>query len=180
MHDAVGILIPKLHLRNSELFPSYSESWMLQKQRERKEIFWTRWSLQSLTTQTILWLSVTELSNFTPLLHINLEKKLQLHHSQTYLTRELCFSVMSISCFSTCALHSRHKTGPHTCTQGTGAAAWALLLLPRETEQALEELRTGCESSTPGSSSQDHRWGLEVVTPPFTGCLLWRTGQPGN
>lgn len=74
MHDAVGILIPKLHLRNSELFPSYSESWMLQKQRERKEIFWTRWSLQSLTTQTILWLSVTELSNFTPLLHINLKK----------------------------------------------------------------------------------------------------------
>lgn len=39
MYDAVGILIPKLYLRNSELFPSYNEAWMLQKQWERNQIF---------------------------------------------------------------------------------------------------------------------------------------------
>lgn len=26
VYDAVGILIPKMHLRNSKLFPSYSEA----------------------------------------------------------------------------------------------------------------------------------------------------------
>lgn len=56
------------------------------------------------------------------------EKKLQLCHSQTYLTLEFCFSMMFISCFSTCALHSRHRdrtthlhTGQGTCSPSPAA-----------------------------------------------------------
>lgn len=105
MYHAVGVLIPKPHLRNSELFPSYSKAWLLQKKRERRFFSEMVWKL-----------SRTKRSNSTPLVHTNLKwpEWLQVSHFQlapTYLALEFCFSAIFISCVSSLCWYFKRRDG---------------------------------------------------------------------